>query len=447
MMPDDRAFFETPSLPPAPLSKPAAPPAPMPPAMLRTIAAAMVPAAPPEAEAPLPASVVRQAAPRPAPVKRDKFIGFARDEQSANLLHETLGSYVPNTNIVHVVDFRTSLTILAAMASPEIVLIDLSGEEQPINAVLEVADVVEPGTIVLAIGESQNVNFYRTVTKGMGVREYLPKPLARGAVEEHFLPIIANQTASDQPQRGGRLVVVAGTRGGVGATTISTNLAWYISSELHRHTLLIDGELHTGTVALNLDIQPNTALATALEAPERVDQLFIERSTLDAGDRLHVLAGIEELGRDIAYQPEAAVNFIQTLRARYNFALADAGARLEPFARDLLYNAQQRIIVMDPSTISIRNLERLLGLPGGASQNPRVLIVLNRAGAPGGLSQAYMEQTMGMRFDAVIPDLPRIVPRASQLGQPAASLRGAFRAAIAQLAGAIGAGNGLPAGG
>ncbi|WP_297371375.1 cellulose synthase operon protein YhjQ/BcsQ [Acidocella sp.] len=420
----------------------------MTPELLRTIVTAMAPTAPPaEAEVPAPASVIRQAAPRQAPVKRDKFIGFARDEQSANLLHEVLGGYVPNTNIVHVVDFRTSLTILAAMATPEIVLIDLSGEEQPINAVLDVADVVEPGTMVLAIGESQNVNFYRTVTKGMGVREYLPKPLTRGAIEQHFLPLIANQTANDQPQRGGRLVVVAGTRGGVGATTISTNLAWYISNELHRHTLLMDGELHTGTVALHLDISPNNGLTTALEAPERVDQLFIERSTLDGGGRLHVLAALEELGRDIAYQPEAAVKFIQALRARYNFALADAGSRLEPFARDLLYNAQQRVIVMDPSTISIRNLERLLSLPGGASQNPRVIIVLNRAGAPGGLSQAYMEQTMGMRFDAVIPDLPRIVPRAGQLGQPAAAIRGAFRTTIAKLAGAIGAGNGVPAGG
>ena len=132
----------------------------------------------------------------------------------------------------------------------------------------------------------------------------------------------------------------------------------------------------------------------------------------------------------------SAVKFIQTVRSRYNFAVADAGARLEPFARDLLLNAQQRVIVMDPSMISIRNLERLTSLPGGGSPP---LLALNRAGAPGGLAQTYMEQSMGLRFDAVIPDLPRIVPRTTQLGTPAAALRGPFRAGIVALAAALGA--------
>jgi pilus assembly protein CpaE len=46
---------------------------------------------------------------------------------------------------------------------------------------------------------------------------------------------------------------------------------------LHRHTLLLDGELSTGTMALHLDIPASNGLATARETPERVDQLLIER--------------------------------------------------------------------------------------------------------------------------------------------------------------------------
>jgi pilus assembly protein CpaE len=50
-----------------------------------------------------------------------------------------------------------------------------------------------------------------------------------------------------------------------------------------------------------------------------------------------------------------------------------------------------------------------------------------------------MEQVMGLRFDAVIPDLPRIVPKTTQFGSQAASLRGPFRNAIGTLANALGA--------
>lgn len=389
--------------------------------------------------APYSPSFARPAAPRPPQPRRERFIGFARDQASATLLHETLKDCLPNNNHIHVVDFRAALAILTAMTTPAIVLVDLSGEDQPINALMELADTVEPGTTVLAIGEAQNVSFYRTVTKGMGLKEYLPKPLTRANIERNFLPVIGNPAHEVPAARGGRLVAIGGARGGVGTSTLATNLAWYIATQQHRHTVLLDGELNTGTIALNLNLNFNTGLSVALASPERLDPLLLDRSMQHGGDRLHVLAGQNLLSKELDYQPGSAATLAQTLRARYNFIVADAGAKLSPFGRDLLFLAQQRVIVMDPSMIAIRNLERLLTLPGGPAQSPRTMVVLNKAGTPGGLSQSYMEQALGLRFDAVIADLPRIVPKTLQFGTPAAALRGPFRAAISQLANALGA--------
>jgi hypothetical protein len=53
------------------------------------------------------------------------------------------------------------------------------------------------------------------------------------------------------------------------------------------------------------------------------------------------------------------------------------------------------------------------------------------------MTVSAMETAMGMRFDAVIPDLPRIVPKNTQLGLQPAALRGLFRQAIAELAAAL----------
>ena len=381
----------------------------------------------------------RPATPPAAAAKREEFIGFAKDQASAALLHAALAPHLHGNSQIHVVSFRASLAILAAMTTPKIVLIDLSGEDQPMNAMMELAEVVEAGTTVMAIGETVNVNFYRTVTKGMGVKEYLPKPLTQAALEQNFVPIVTDMERSIIGRRDGRFVVFAGTRGGVGTSTIATNLAWLIGDGLHRHTALVDAELHTGTIALNLNLSVNNGLGTALAVPERVDQLLLERSMQVAGDRLHVLAGQEMLDQDFSYRPGSADMLINALRSRYNFVLMDAGSRLSPFARDLLGMAQQRIIVMDPSMISVRNLDRLQTLPVGPTQAPRPMVVLNKAHTPGGISQAYMEQTLGLRFDAVIPDLPRIVPKTTEFGTPAASLRGPFRDAIAALAKALGA--------
>ncbi len=371
--------------------------------------------------------------------RREKFVGFVKDQASATVLHEALAPVFPEGHHLHVVDFRASLKILAGMTTPEIVLVDVSGEEQPINAMMDLAEVVEPGTLVLAVGESHTVNFYRTVTKGMGVKEYLPKPLTREAVERNFLGLMKQAEQQQQAARGGRMIAVVGTRGGIGTSTVAANLAWMIGVGMHRHTLLLDADLHNGTAALNLDVKHSGGLCTALESPDRIDALLIERSTQTAGERLHVLAALEALNRTLDYQDNSAEVLAQQLRARYNFVIADAGAKLLSFARELFFLAHQRVIVVDPSLVAIRNLERLLTMPAGPLQSPRVMLVLSQAGRPGCLSQAYMEQTLGLRFDAIIPHLPRVVPKATQFGQPAAALRGPFRNAITQLANGLGA--------
>ncbi len=104
---------------------------------------------PRDAPEPLPArswAVSKSPAPLAASPTRDKFIGFARDEASATLLHAAFIHRLPDKSNIHIAGFRAALDILHAMATPEIVLIDLSGEDQPMNAVMELADAVEPGT-------------------------------------------------------------------------------------------------------------------------------------------------------------------------------------------------------------------------------------------------------------------------------------------------------------
>jgi pilus assembly protein CpaE len=232
---------------------------------------------------------------------RAAFIGFASDHASAVLLHQAFEPAFPKGNEIHVVPFRTALSLLSAMTTPEIVLVDLSGESQPINAMLDLAEVVEPGTVVLAIGESRDVGFYRAVTKGMGVREYLPKPLTKDKLEQHFLKWVKPGPETAGIPRGGRLISLVGVRGGVGTSTIAANLAWVIGTEMRRHTVLLDADLYMGTAALTLNVKATSGLRTALELPERVDQLLIERSAQPAGERLHVLAAAEPLDGSTEY--------------------------------------------------------------------------------------------------------------------------------------------------
>jgi pilus assembly protein CpaE len=267
------------------------------------------------------------------------------------------------------------------------------------------------------------------------VADYLAKPLTKESIEKHFVPLIRGNANNNAAGGHGRLIAVAGTRGGTGSSLVAANLAWVIGHELHRHALLLDSDMHTGTAALALNTDRGQGLMTALESPERMDRMLIDRIAQPVGDRVHLISSLEPVSRQVEYNSASAASLIHLLRQRYKYVIADTGSKLRPFARDLLQMAHHRITVLDPTILSIRNLERLYTLPG---QSQKTLLVLNQAGRPGGLNQTYMERALGVKFDAVIPDLPRIIPKAEKYGEIPASIRGPFRTAMTQLAKLLG---------
>ncbi len=181
-------------------------------------------------------------------------------------------------------------------------MVDVSGEDQPLTALGDLSHVVEPDVCVLVVGEINNADFYREVTRGLGAADYLPKPLTRDKVSRHFGAFVLGQAPSSEGMLGGRAIAITGVRGGVGATTLAVNLSWHFGVWMRRHTVLLDPDLHLGMAAFLLNIQPGPGLRMALEAPERIDALLAERAAQPAADRLHVLAGEEK----VALQPNHA---------------------------------------------------------------------------------------------------------------------------------------------
>lgn len=367
--------------------------------------------------------------------ERAPLVVFATDAHSDAVLRETLLPEAGEGAMVKRGDIRFAIKALARGATPIVLVVDVSGIEQPFNALEELAQVVEPDVRVLVIGDREDAAFYRQLTRGMGILEYLYKPLVPDMVARFFGPYIrgGEATAADRQIRGGRVVTVTGVRGGAGASTVAANLAWHFAEDARRHTALLDADLHTGTAALLLNGRTSNGLRVALEHPDRLDELFVERAAQPIGERLHVLAGEERLTDYPAIKPGAAAKLLTVLRRRYNFVVIDVPGRPSPLMRELLELAHQRVLVLDPSLAAARETLRFAALPAGPTQARRAVTVLNRAGQPGGLTPVQLREALGEAPDFTIPWLPKVVPAAADLGEPAGAKRGPFRDLIQQL--------------
>ncbi|WP_426955199.1 AAA family ATPase [Muricoccus radiodurans] len=331
-------------------------------------------------------------------------------------------------------DVRRAIATLQESPTPLALIVDVSGHPQPLAALEDLAGVVEPDARVFVIGDRQDLSFYRQVTQGLGVADYLYKPVTPAMVAETFGHHLARRRDALGRARGGRLISITGARGGVGASTIAVNLTWHLANVAHRHTVVLDADLHRGCVPLLLNIAAGTGLRTALEHPERVDELFVERSAIVQSDRLHALASEEALGKDPVQQPGACAHLLSMLRRRYALIVADTPLLPGPMTREILDAAQQRVIVMEPTLAGIRDALRLLQMPPGPAQAHRPIIVLNRHNRRGALPIARVSETMRIEPDILLPDLPAGVEDAATMGEPAAKGNRAFAAGIAALA-------------
>ena len=370
--------------------------------------------------------------------ERGTVLGFLADALTEQVVRDGLSEIIQSGLELRRGDIRAATAVLAKQPTPETLIVDLSGEAEPLRALDELFGVVEPGVRVLAIGETDDVDFYRLVTRDLGVAEYIFKPVTREAVARYFAPLITRKAIRDETTRGGRVVAITGARGGVGATTIAANLAWYLGVLAKRHTVLLDTDVHFGSAVLLLGGRAGPGLRTILEKPEHIDGSLVTVAVEPISERLHLLAAEERPEDPPKYSAGAASWLIEALRARYNFIVVDLPFTAAPFNRELLNLVHHRVIVMDPTLAAMRDCLRLLALPKSPWQPQTPTLVLNRDGRAGAMTRKQITDALKVKPDIVCPDLPKLFTENAPDNVPPVNRRGPFRQVIAELAREVG---------
>jgi pilus assembly protein CpaE len=364
---------------------------------------------------------------------RPACLAFIADEASEAALRGGLPDLLGSLQIRRG-DVRAATRALEQEATPVTLIVDIGSIPDPMQALDALARVCMPDVRVLVIGERSDIAFYRQMTRDLCVAEYLHKPLTRDTVARLFGPLLAGQAAAaaEALGRGSQVVSVCGARGGCGATTVAVNLAVQLAASSRGHVALLDLHLRGGNAGLMLGVRPGTGLRVALEQPDRVDALFLDRVGIPINDRLRLIAAEEPMDSLPAPTEAGLRQVLEMLRHRFNHVVIDLPMPPGAAERAALAASRQTVLVLGPDIAGIRDALALRKLVAGCGTSQTTL-VLNRAGLPGGLKLKLVADGLGGAPEVVLPDLPRQLPRAADLGRPAAPEVPALRRAMAPL--------------
>jgi pilus assembly protein CpaE len=357
-------------------------------------------------------------------------MAFVLDKESEDVMQQSFVNLgIVDDRIVHG-GIDEAMHELVHKGSPRLLVVDVSGIADPMDAIRRLSEVCDSATEVVIVGERNDIVLYRDM-KAAGVAEYFFKPLI-GTVMTRVLGSIATGTFNKQSQRTGKLVVVLGVRGGVGATTIATQAAWHLSEERQRRVLLLDLDLQSGDAALQLDVTPTNALSEALQHPERVDNLFLERGVMEVADKFSLLAAFEPLSAVVGPSEDAVQQLIGTLTKHYRVVLVDLPPAVALQQPKLLDMANTVLLVSNGSLASAREVARWRERIGPNTPDRTTLHVFNKKGADGALPEAEFDRAL-----AAVPDISigydRDVAKTAVLGSKALYTGAAMKRGMALL--------------
>lgn len=333
------------------------------------------------------------------------FVAFLNDRDSRRLVQNVNRDAKVQTGSV-----RNAAWEFRSKRSPEILLVDMDGEQNPIVYVPALIQVCRPESVILVTGSENNValanELYRT-----GVFLYLPKPLDATNLQAAMTEVAAVNGEGVRPEiQTSRLMPVLGK--GMGTSTIAALLA-HLAAEAGRYVSCLDLDPNFGCLAMALDTEPRRGLAQALQSMEGDGAAALDRLQAQVSARIGLVAHpMDQAGQD-EFDEVGLQALIETVSAQAHMILA---CGLKPSHIDALRHlATSHLVVFEPTPAGVSVAIRWLRILDGAQST---LVVNHTRPLPKLLSDEQLRSGLGGRNPDI--QLPYIkgMARAMALGEP-----------------------------
>lgn len=315
-------------------------------------------------------------------------------------------------------DFDDAKEALRKKTGPALVVIDNSRDTDQILQLAEDFKLQFPTAHLLMTSSDDSPQAILQAMRA-GAEEFLGQPFNWSEVA-HCLEKIRQRIVLrwTHEKEHGSIITVFSSKGGVGATTVATNLAVSLAAR-QRSTCIIDLVLQFGAVTSAFDLEASYTILDLVKNLQRMDPLLLEGSLVQHASGVRVVAEpfhAEEASRLL---PEDIDHTLDTLAQAFDFVVVDAPKEVDEVALPALEKAHLVLFVAEMNIPFIKSAHRALesfgrlGIP-----HHKMRLVLNRYVPNKLLTREAVEKTLGLKVFHTLPnDYPTAVSALNQ-GMP-----------------------------
>ena len=317
---------------------------------------------------------------------------------------------------VHMGGIATAIELYQSAPTPNLIVLESRREPRElIEQLRQLAEHCDPSTKVVVVGHYNDVWLYRELIRS-GISEYVVAPISMADI----VGVISSIFVDPEADPIGRSIAFIGAKGGVGSSTIAHNVAWTMSTLFKSEVVVADLDLPFGTANINFDQDPAQGIAEAVFAPERIDEVYLDRLLAQCAEHLSLLAAPSTLDRVYDFDPDAFQQIIDTAQRSAPLLVLDLPHVWNGWTKNTLMQADEVVITATPELANLRNTKNLVDTLKKLRPNdaPPKLIV-NQTGIPKRpeISAADFAEPLGITPMAVIPFEPQLFGNASNNGR------------------------------
>lgn len=313
-------------------------------------------------------------------------------------------------------DYRQGIEA-ARSRTPDLVCIEMDRNLRLLKSFTEELAVAAPEANITAIyrqdifGPEDSEGALIIEALRSRVQDFLRRPLSSTELKQ-ILDRLYQEKVRPKRRALGKVFSFISNKGGVGKSTISTNVACALARRHPDRVLLIDASLQMGVCAHMLDLRAETSIIDAVRERDRLDETLMHQLAVPHASGLRLLAAPKDAIEAAEVDDEAMSLILSMARRAYDYVIVDTFPMLDSVVMSILDLSDATHFVLQATVPNVigaaRHMDVMEGL-GFSGDRLKLILSRNHPSFSGNLQPRDIEDRLNRDVDYVFPYSKRIM--------------------------------------